>query len=182
MARVHGVVVVTDASVGFEGEVMRMLFAMLSLIIAAEVGGATLTVGSASAGPGEKASGFIDVPKGVDDGTRIPVSVVNGAKPGNVLALIAGTHGYEYTSIIAFSRLLPKLDPARMSGAVIIVHIANPPTFYGRRIYYGPDGKNVNRTYPGDANGTISERIAYAITNEVIETATHVAGLHCGDG
>jgi hypothetical protein len=159
-----------------------MRFAFLAFFIATVSFAADLTVGSATASPGQKSSGWIDVPKGVDDGTRIPVSVINGAKPGNILALIAGTHGYEYTSIIALERLLPKLDPARMNGAVIIVHIANPPTFYGRRIYYGPDGKNLNRMYPGDPNGTISERIAYAITSEVIDKATHLADLHCGDG
>ncbi|HEY3054870.1 MAG TPA: M14 family metallopeptidase [Thermoanaerobaculia bacterium] len=159
-----------------------MRFAFLAFFIATVSFAADLTVGSATASPGQKSSGWIDVPKGVDDGTRIPVSVINGAKPGNILALIAGTHGYEYTSIIALERLLPKLDPARMNGAVIIVHIANPPTFYGRRIYYGPDGKNLNRMYPGDPNGMISERIAYAITNEVIDKATHLADLHCGDG
>ncbi len=141
-----------------------------------------LTVGSAAAQPGAKSSGWIDVAAGSDAGTRIPVSVVHGAKDGPVLALVAGTHGYEYTSIIALQRVLARLDPARMSGSVILVHIANPPTFYARRIYYGPDGKNLNRMYPGDPNGTISERIAWAITNEVIEKATHLADLHCGDG
>jgi hypothetical protein len=65
---------------------------------------------------------------------------------------------------------------------VILVHVANPPAFYGRRIYYGPDGKNLNREYPGRVDGTLSERIAHAITTEVIERATHVADMHCGDG
>lgn len=137
-----------------------------------------LTVGSASARPGQKASGWIDV----DATTKIPVSVVHGAGDGATLALIAGTHGYEYTSIIALQQLLPKLDPSRMKGSVILVHIANPPTFYGRRIYYGPDGKNLNRLYPGDPNGTISERIAHAITTQVIDQSTHLADMHCGDG
>src|SRR5512147_1569303 len=104
-----------------------------------------LTVGGVTAKAGEKASGWIEVPAGVDPGTRIPVSVVNGATPGPVLALIAGTHGAEYTSILALPRVLSRLDPAAMSGAVILVHMACPPTFYGRRVYYGPDGKNLNR-------------------------------------
>ncbi|HEV3486474.1 MAG TPA: hypothetical protein VG106_13770 [Vicinamibacterales bacterium] len=65
---------------------------------------------------------------GSDAGTRIPVSVVHGASDGAVLALVAGTHGYEYTSNIA-------LQHARMRGSVILVHVANPPAFYGRRIY-----------------------------------------------
>ncbi|HUP58796.1 MAG TPA: M14 family metallopeptidase [Thermoanaerobaculia bacterium] len=163
---------------------MRTTFASLFaiLIAAAALAREPLTVGSATARPGEKASGWIDVPARGDAGTKIPVSVVHGASDGAVLALIAGTHGYEYTSIIALQRLLPKLDPARMRGSVILVHIANPPAFYGRRIYYGPDGKNLNRMYPGDANGTISERIAHAIATQVIDQSTHLADMHCGDG
>jgi predicted deacylase len=110
------------------------------------------------------------------------VSVVHGARPGPVLALIAGTHGYEYTSIIALPRVLRRLDPSRMSGSVILVHMANPPGFFGRRIYYGPDGLNQNRVYPGKPDGTVSERIAHALTTSVIERATHVVDMHCGDG
>jgi len=144
-----------------------------------------LVVGTASAGPGEVASGWIEVPDGraaSDPGTRIPVTVVRGSKPGPVLALVAGTHGYEYTSILALQRLAPRLDPARMSGTVILVHMANPPGFWGRRTYYGPDGKNLNRVYPGDPQGTQSDRIAAALTREVIDRATHLVDMHCGDG
>jgi predicted deacylase len=143
---------------------------------------AALTVGGVTAQPGETVTGWIDVPDGVDAGTRIPVSVVHGARPGPVLALVAGTHGYEYTSVIALQRVRPRLEPARMVGAVILVHVANPPCFYGRRVYYGPDGKNLNRAYPGRLDGTQSERIAHAITREVIDRCTHLADMHCGDG
>ncbi|HUP49698.1 MAG TPA: M14 family metallopeptidase [Thermoanaerobaculia bacterium] len=141
-----------------------------------------LVVGSAAAGAGQKVSGWIDVPRGTDEGTKIPVTVAHGAKGGPVLALIAGTHGYEYTAILALHRVAAALHPARMSGSVILVHMANPTTFYGRRVYYGPDGKNLNRMYPGDRSGTISERIAHAITTHVIDQSTHVIDMHCGDG
>jgi predicted deacylase len=163
---------------------MRKTLVILALGVSALRANAqtTLTVGGVSARTGESASGYIDVPDGVDKGTRIPVSVVNGARPGNVLALIAGTHGYEYTSIVASPRILARLDPKRMSGAVILVHMANPPAFYERRIYYNADGKNLNRVYPGKADGTQTERIAHAITREVIAKATHLIDLHCGDG
>jgi predicted deacylase len=157
---------------------MTLLLMALALAAAPDV----LTVGGVSARRGEKAAGWIEVPRGADEGTRLPVTVIHGARPGPVLALIAGTHGYEYTSIVGLQRLPGRLDPARMAGSVIVVHMANPPSFYGRRIYYGPDGKNLNRVYPGRADGTISERIADAITREVIEKATHLADLHCGDG
>jgi len=66
---------------------------------------------------------------------------------------------------------------------VILVHVANMPSFLGRTIYFSPiDGKNLNRVYPGRADGTVSERIAYAITREIIEPADYVLDLHCGDG
>lgn len=141
-----------------------------------------LRVGEIVAQPGQQASGWLVVPDGVDPGTRIPVSVFNGAKPGPLLALIAGTHGSEYTSIVALQRVRARLDPAQLAGSVILVHMANPTTFYGRRIYFGPDGKNLNRVYPGQADGTLSQRIAYAITTQVIAPATHVVDMHCGDG
>jgi predicted deacylase len=164
---------------------MRASLVTVALMAGLSAGAAErepLRVGEATAAPGRKASGFIAVPDGVDAGTRIPVSVVHGAQPGPVLALVAGTHGYEYTSIVASPRILAGLDPARMKGSVILVHMANPPAFYGRRTYYGPDGKNLNRMYPGRADGTQSERIAFAITREVIDRATHLVDMHCGDG
>jgi hypothetical protein len=89
----------------------------------------------------------------------------------------------EYPPILALQKLLTALDPKTLSGTVIMVHVANMPSFLGRTIYYSPiDGHNLNRVFPGKADGTISERIADAITREVIERATHVVDLHCGDG
>jgi predicted deacylase len=141
-----------------------------------------LTVGTAAAKPGDVVAGWIDVPAAADAGTRIPVTAACGTRPGPVLALVAGTHGAEYTSMLALQRVRARLDPARMAGGVILVHMANPPCFYGRRVYYGPDGKNLNRVYPGAADGTISERIAHALTREVIARCTHLVDMHCGDG
>jgi predicted deacylase len=162
----------------------RALAWALAAVLAPAPAGAqdVLTVGSASARRGEAASGWIDVPDGPDPGTRLPVTVVHGARPGPVLALVAGTHGYEYTSILALPRVRARLDPARMSGSAILVHMANPPSFYGRRVYVGPDGKNLNRAYPGRRDGTITDRIAEALTREVVDRATHLADMHCGDG
>jgi len=165
---------------------MRLFSLLLVLAGAASAASATaadaLRVGEIAAQPGQQASGYIVVPDAADPGTRIPVSVFNGATPGPVLALIAGTHGSEYTSIVALQRVRARLDPARLKGAVILVHMANPTTFYGRRIYFSPDGKNLNRVYPGQADGTLSQRIAHAITTQVIVPATHVVDMHCGDG
>jgi len=89
---------------------------------------AVLTVGTASARRGEKAYGEIVVPAGVDSGTRISVAVVNGARPGPVLALMSGSHGTEYASIVAVSRLVDRIDPAVLAGSVILVPLVNVPT------------------------------------------------------
>jgi predicted deacylase len=142
------------------------------------------TVGPVTAAPGSMASGELTVPaRAGDQGTTIPISVINGARPGPVLALTAGVHGQEYTSILALQRVLKTIDPKLVSGTLILVHVANMPSFLGRTIYYSPaDGKNLNRVFPGKPDGTLSERIAHAITREVIERATHVLDLHCGDG
>src|ERR1041385_5192435 len=81
----------------------------------------TFTVGNATAARGQKATGTIEVPAAVDAALSIPVAVVNGAKPGPVLALVAGAHGTEYTSIIALEKLIGLLNPAEISGTVLIV-------------------------------------------------------------
>lgn len=128
-------------------------------------------------------SRLIRIPAGRDSGTEIPVTTIRGARPGPVLALMAGNHGYEYTPILALQRLRSSIKPAALSGNVILVHAANVPSFTGRTIYFSPvDGKNLNRVYPGKPDGTVSERIAHAITTQVIEKADYVMDLHCGDG
>lgn len=135
------------------------------------------------AAAGTRVSGYLEVPDGIDAGTRIPVTVIRGVGNGPVLALIAGTHGYEYPPISALQRLRTSVDPSALAGTVIMVHVANPPSFFGRTIYTSPvDGKNLNRVYPGDPAGTVSQRIAHAITTLVIERADYLVDMHGGDG
>jgi predicted deacylase len=125
----------------------------------------------------------LEIPAAADAGTVVPITIVRGARPGPVLALIAGNHGYEYPPVLALQRLRAQIDPAELSGQLILVHTANMPSFLGRTVYFSPvDGKNLNRVYPGKPDGTVSERIAHAITTEVIEKADYVLDLHCGDG
>jgi uncharacterized protein len=141
-------------------------------------------IGAVSAGPGTTVSGTLSVPAGAnDDGTTIPISIIHGARPGPTLALAAGVHGQEYTPVLALQRVLRTVDPKSLAGTVILVHVANMPSYLSRTIYYSPaDGKNLNRMFPGTPSGTLSERIAFTLTRDVIERATHVIDLHCGDG
>ena len=142
-----------------------------------------LSVGSAIAAPGKKVTGFIDVPEGADSGTRIPVSIVQGTTGGPILALIAGIHGSEPSPILALQRVRVELDPSQLTGTVILVHVANLPSFVHRTIYRGPwDQKNLNRVFPGRVSGSGSERIAHAITTQVIDQCDFLVDMHSGDG
>ena len=142
----------------------------------------TFTVGNATAARGQKATGSIEVPAGVDAALSIPVAVVNGAKPGPVLALVAGAHGTEYTSIIALEKLIGLLNPAEISGTVIIVPLINIQSFEQKVPHVNPvDKKSMNRFYPGKIDGTQTERASYLITKEVVEKCDHLIDLHGGD-
>ncbi len=167
---------------------MRRIFVM-ALTLAAAMGSLSLhaqeknfTVGTASAPPGQKAMGYIEVPAGVDAATRIPVVVVHGAKPGPVLALVSGAHGTEYASIIALEQMLQWLNPAEISGTVIVVPLVNIASFEQKVPHVNPvDGKSMNRFYPGKADGTQTERASLLITQQVVQQCDYLIDLHGGD-
>ena len=132
------------------------------------------TVGTASATPGQKATGYIEVPAGADAGTNIPVVVVNGAKPGPVLALVTGAHGTEYVSVIAVERLIVDLDPAEISGTVILIPLVNIASFEQKVPHVNPvDNKSMNRFYPGKADGTQTDRASFLITKHVVDRSDY---------
>jgi len=144
---------------------------------------APFQIGNVSVQPGETASLLLDVPVEEDTDCFIPVTVIHGANPGKVLALVAGVHGYEYPPILALYRLKTMIEPGELSGTLILVHIAHVPAFQKRLIYFNPyDWKNLNRVFPGDPGGTQSERIAYVLVEEVVKQCDFLIDLHCGDG
>jgi predicted deacylase len=152
------------------------------LLAAALVAQDPFRVGTASAARGTVGRGAIEVPAGADAALSIPVAVVNGAKPGPVLAVVSGAHGTEYASIIAVERLIQLLDPQAVRGTVILVPLVNVPSFEQKIAHVNPiDGKSMNRFYPGKADGTQTERASLAITKEVVEKSDHLIDLHGGD-
>ncbi len=143
---------------------------------------AVVTVGTATAKRGQAATGVIAVPAGVDSGTTIAVAVINGARPGPVLSILSGAHGTEYASIIALEKLIPLVDPAKLSGTVIIVPLINVPSFERKIAHVNPvDNKSMNRYYPGNMQGTQTERASYLITKQIVEQSDHLIDLHGGD-
>ena len=142
----------------------------------------SFTVGTAAAAPGEKATGYLEVPAGVDAATNIPVVVINGAKPGPVLALVTGAHGTEYVSIIAVEKLIRDLDPAQISGTVILLPLVNIASFEQKVPHVNPvDNKSMNRFYPGKAGGTQTERASFLITQQVVDRCDYLIDYHGGD-
>ncbi|MCC9137559.1 succinylglutamate desuccinylase/aspartoacylase family protein [Pontibacter silvestris] len=130
---------------------------------------------------GTKLSLLIPVVSG-EDSTVIPVTVFHGAKKGPVLGITAGVHGLEYAPIMAAQQLPNHLDPARMSGTVILVHMANVPAFLQRSLMVNPvDGKNLNRVFPGKPHGSLTEQLAYVISNEIIARCDYFIDVHAGD-
>ncbi|HEX3867117.1 MAG TPA: succinylglutamate desuccinylase/aspartoacylase family protein [Gemmatimonadaceae bacterium] len=140
------------------------------------------TVGSATAAPGTTAYGAIAIPAGSDSALDIPVAVIRGAKPGPVVAFAAGSHGTEYTSIIAMQRLIGRIDAKALNGTVIVAPLINVASFETMTPHLNPiDRKGMNASYPGDPNGTQTPRALAAITQQIIAPADVVVDLHGGD-
>jgi len=142
----------------------------------------TFSVGTATAERGRKAYGVLKVPAGCDAGYDIPVVVIHGAKPGPVLAVASGAHGSEYASIIAVEMLIDGVKADELAGTLILLPIINVPSFEKITPHVNPtDNKSMNRYYPGDPNGTQTDRASAVITREVVDRCDHLIDLHGGD-
>jgi predicted deacylase len=164
---------------------LRLILAALMLLTgqALAAAPAPFAIAGERVAPGTRADLRIAVPAGVDGETFIPVSVIHGDEPGPVLAMVAGVHGFEFASILAAERLAERVDPAGLKGTLVIVRIANIPGFEGRSPNVNPvDRKNLNRVFPGDPNGTQTQRIADLIAREVVAPSSFLMDVHSGDG
>ncbi len=114
--------------------------------------------------------------------TFIPITIFHGTADGPVLGITAGVHGYEYSPILAGQQLIQLIDVSSLKGTVILVQAANVESFLGRSPYINPkDGKNLNRSFPGDPEGTLTDRIAHYISTKVIPKCTYFIDAHSGD-
>jgi uncharacterized protein len=112
----------------------------------------------------------------------IPVGIARGASTGPALTVIGGVHGTEYAAQDAVLRFWQELDATQLSGTVYVVLMADPTAVVGRSAYVSPsDGKNLNRVWPGDPEGTMTERIAHLITTEFIHDSVAVIDVHGGE-
>ncbi len=137
-------------------------------------------LGTARAEPGEMDTGELDIGESRDGGTvSLPVAVINGTRTGKTLYLQAASDGDELNGVGVLQRVVPQIDPTELSGAILIVGIANYYAFQRGEHRNPIDDTKLNRAYPGDENGTSTERIA-AKTFGVANRADLILDLHQG--
>ncbi|MET4805273.1 succinylglutamate desuccinylase/aspartoacylase family protein [Limibacillus sp. MBR-115] len=109
----------------------------------------------------------------------IPIaSLKNG--PGPTVLLMAGNHGDEYEGQVLISELIRTLDLEDITGQLLLLPMANfPAAAAGLRTSPIDDG-NLNRSFPGNPRGTVTEIIAHFIESELIARADFMVDLHSG--
>ncbi len=130
-----------------------------------------------------KAVGYIRVPHSVHRSAYgwipIPIArIANGEGPQVVL--IAGNHGDEWEGQLALGNLIRELESRHVQGRLVIVPSANFPAVMAATRTSPIDAVNMNRAYPGNENGTITEQIAYWIEHVLLNGVDFAIDLHSG--
>lgn len=129
--------------------------------------------------PGTRASGFLSLANGE---FSLPVTILNGERPGKTVLITAGIHSGEYVGIQSAIELSNRLKIEKIAGTVVIVKVINREAFEKRKGSMGmEDGKNLNRVFPGSPEGTQTERLAWGIEKELFPIADYYIDLHSGD-
>jgi predicted deacylase len=130
---------------------------------------------------GTKDATWLDVASRPDGGAwQLPFLCVKGRTDGPTLLVIAGVHGDEYEGVETIPEIYSQIDPQNLSGTLAMVPVSNPPAFGGCDRSSPIDGLNLARVFPGDPDGSISNRIAYWITDRLIAAAHYMIDLHSG--
>ncbi len=132
--------------------------------------------------PGKQV-GFVMIPHSPDDdawgATRLPIAVIAGGS-GPTVVIEGGNHGDEYEGPIVISELAETLDPAQVNGRLIMMPAVNVHAMMAGRRTSTVDGLNLNRTFPGDPTGTITQQISAYMVSEVFSRADAFLDLHSG--
>jgi predicted deacylase len=115
-------------------------------------------------------------------GLDIPVVELTGTGDGPRLTVLAGVHGCEYAPMAAVRRWTKALAGRELRGSVRAVPVLNLPAFRARTPFLVPDdGKNLNRCFPGNPEGTVADRLAHAAFTQLIEGSDALIDVHAGD-
>src|SRR5579884_2095732 len=115
-------------------------------------------------------------------GLEWPVFEAAGARGGPRTCLLAGVHGCEYSSIAAVVQFMRRLDVSTLSGSIVAVPLVSPTSFAARSPFVVPeDGQNLNRSFPGDPDGSFTDVLAHHVFSEFVVGSDVLVDLHGGD-
>lgn len=115
-------------------------------------------------------------------GLEWPVFEASGASDRPRACLLAGVHGCEYSSIAAVVAFMRALDVSELLGSIVAVPIVSPTSFWARSPFVVPeDGRNLNRAFPGDPNGSFTDVLAHHVFSEFVTGSDVLIDLHGGD-
>lgn len=111
---------------------------------------------------------------------RLPLLTITGAEPGPVLVVTAAVHGDEYEGVEAIPKIFQQVEPDELRGTLIMIPVCNMPAYEAATRSSPVDGLNLARVFPGDKNGTVTQRVAYWITQKLLGPADFYIDLHSG--
>ncbi|MDF2715048.1 MAG: putative deacylase, partial [Paenibacillus sp.] len=130
--------------------------------------------------PGTKRSMTLMADIGLEQPLELPVLRIDGAAAGPALLVLAGVHGDEYEGVETILRLYRDLRPEQLAGTIILVPQANALSYRGGTRISPEDGVNMARAFPGNPEGTPTERIAWHLHHRFIAHADFMLDLHSG--
>jgi predicted deacylase len=126
-----------------------------------------------------KVMDWLDVAPSTDGNMwRLPIVVVIGAHEGQTLVITAGVHGDEYEGMEAIPRIFGKISSDELHGTIVMLPICNKPAYEVAQRNSPIDGLNLARVFPGEEHGTITQQIAYWITEKFLKHADFFIDLH----
>ena len=111
----------------------------------------------------------------------IPLTVLVGRRARPRLVAVAGVHGNEFPGPLALVDLAQRLDPDQLEGTVVLVPVANPLAFNAGARVSPEDGVNLNRVFPGRADGSLTYRLAWALVDGIVQDADLAIDLHSAE-
>lgn len=111
---------------------------------------------------------------------RLPLLYVTGAQPGPTLVVTAAVHGDEYEGVEAIPHVFQQVQPSDLRGTLVMVPVCNMPAYETAQRSSPIDGLNLARVFPGEEHGSITQRIAYWITQKLLRHADFYIDLHSG--
>jgi len=141
-----------------------------------------IEIGHRSVAPGETLEIRLEVSESYTaDPLYLPVTVVRGRRPGPTLFLTAAVHGDELNGVAIIRDLLNDEDFSDLAGTLLTVPVVNVPGFLNQMRAL-PDGRDLNRSFPGTAQGSFTSRLAHRIYEDVVRVSDYGIDFHTGGG